>query len=176
MSIEIITVIAIAVFALILFTTEYVSFDIIALLVMASLIITGILTPSQGLSGFSNPATITIGAMFVVSEGIRKTGLLEYLTRLFDKLQNLNRTTAMLIMMGIVSVISAFINNTAVVVVFIPIIITTANKMNLSPSKLLMPLSFASMLGGVCSLIGTSTNILVSSIAKKKGYSRVRNF
>ena len=89
----------------------------------------------------------------------------------FGKLGQLSLSTAMLVIMGMIAVISAFINNTAAVVIFIPVLIATAGRMQESPSKLLMPLSFASMFGGVCTLLGTSTNILVSAIAEDHGIS-----
>jgi len=169
MSIDIIIVFALVLTALILFASEILSFDVVALMIMTLLMYTGILTTDEALSGFSNPATITIGAMFVVSEGIRRTGALEIVGDYFSTLGSLNYWVALALMMLIVAVISAFINNTAAVVIFIPVIMSTAREMGVSPSKLLMPLSFASMFGGVCTLIGTSTNILVSSIAKDNG-------
>ena len=169
MSIDIIIVFALVVIALILFASEILSFDVVALIIMSILMLTGILTTEEGLSGFSNPATITIGAMFVVSEGIRRTGALEIVGNYFSTLGKLNFWVALVIMMVIIGVVSAFINNTAAVVIFIPVIMSTAQEMGVSPSKLLMPLSFASMFGGVCTLIGTSTNILVSSIAEDRG-------
>ncbi|MFW6332507.1 MAG: SLC13 family permease [Thermodesulfobacteriota bacterium] len=169
MPIDIIIVFALVILALILFASEILSFDVVALTIMTILMLTGILTTEEGLSGFSNPATITIGAMFVVSEGIRRTGALEIVGNCFSALGNLNYWFALALMMLIIAVVSAFINNTAAVVIFIPVIMSTAREMGVSPSKLLMPLSFASMFGGVCTLIGTSTNILVSSIAKDNG-------
>ena len=169
MSIDIIIVFSLVLTALILFASEILSFDVVALMIMTLLMYTGILTTDEALSGFSNPATITIGAMFVVSEGIRRTGVLEIAGNYFSVLGSLNYWIALALMMLIIAVISAFINNTAAVVIFIPVIMSTAREMGVSPSKLLMPLSFASMFGGVCTLIGTSTNILVNSIAKDNG-------
>jgi di/tricarboxylate transporter len=169
MSFEMIVVFGLVVLAMGLFISERLSFDMVALLVMSILMLSGILTPREGLSGFSNPATITIAAMFVISDGIKKTGALESIGNYFSRLGRYNYWTALAVMMLIIAVISAFINNTSAVVIFIPIIMSTAAKMKVSPSKLLMPLSFASMFGGVCTLVGTSTNILVSSIAESRG-------
>ncbi len=169
MSIEIIIVFATLIAAIILFTTERVSFDISALIVMSILLFSGILTPREGLSGFSNEATVTIGAMFVLSEGVRRTGALERVGDYFSTLGARNYSLALVLLMGLIGVISAFINNTAAVAIFIPIVLSVGLKLNVSPSKLLMPLSFASMFGGVCTLIGTSTNILVSAIAEQHG-------
>jgi di/tricarboxylate transporter len=169
MPIDTIIVFALVLAALVLFASEIFSFDVVALMIMTLLMYTGILTTDEALSGFSNPATITIGAMFVVSEGIRRTGALEIVGDYFSALGSLNYWIALALMMLIIAVISAFINNTAAVVIFIPVIMSTAREMGVSPSKLLMPLSFAAMFGGVCTLIGTSTNILVDSIARDNG-------
>jgi di/tricarboxylate transporter len=169
MPIDIIIVFTLVLTGLVLFASEIISFDVVALMIMILLMYTGILTTDEALSGFSNPATITIGAMFVVSEGIRRTGALEIVGNYFSALGSLNYWIALALMMLIIAVISAFINNTAAMVIFIPVIMSTAREMGVSPSKLLMPLSFASMFGGVCTLIGTSTNILVDSIAKDNG-------
>lgn len=176
MSIEIIIVFTILIVTIILFTTERVSFDISALIVMSSLLLTGILTPGEALTGFSNEATITIGAMFVLSEGMRLTGALDVIGEFFSRLGQRNYSLALLSMMLVVGVISAFINNTAAVAIFIPIVLVVGLRLNVSPSKLLIPLSFASMIGGVCTLIGTSTNILVSSIAQQHGQAAFSMF
>lgn len=169
MSFEIIFVFVLLALALFLFTTDYVPFDVAALVILVSLLASGILSPKEGLSGFSNPATLTVGAMFILSEGLRRTGLLnrvgDYFTR---KIEN-NFWIGLLQMLLFVSLSSAFINNTAVVVIFIPVMIDIAARIDISPSKLLMPLSFAGIFGGICTLLGTSTNILVSSIAVDRG-------
>ncbi|SMO33891.1 SLC13 family permease [Fodinibius sediminis] len=169
MSFEIIFVFFLLAAALALFSTDYVSFDIAALLIMISLLATGILSPSEGLAGFSNPATLTVAAMFVLSEGLRRTGLLNTIGQLFTERIKENYWGGLIQMLLFISFCSAFINNTAVVVIFIPIVIHIANRIDVSPSKLLMPLSFAGIFGGTCTLIGTSTNILVSSIAQDQG-------
>lgn len=169
MSIEIIFVFLLLILALILFSTEYVSFDVAAIIIMVLLLASGILSPSEGLAGFSNPATVTVAAMFVLSEGLRRTGLLNTIGELFIERINEHYWSGLFQLLIFVSFCSAFINNTAVVVIFIPIVIHIANQIDISPSKLLMPLSFAGIFGGICTLIGTSTNILVSSIAEQQG-------
>lgn len=155
--------------AIVLFTNKRISFDVTSLIIMAILIVSGILSPAEGLSGFSNPATITIACMFILSEGLRNTGALDIVGDYFLHLSRLNYLLALLIIMGGIGLISAFINNTAAVAIFIPVIISLSKDLNVSPSKLLMPLSFAAMFGGVCTLIGTSTNLLVNSIAEENG-------
>ncbi|MCF7803109.1 MAG: anion permease [Candidatus Marinimicrobia bacterium] len=169
MSIDILIVFILLVVATVLFVSERVSFDVTALIIMGTLLISGILTVGEGLSGLSNRATVTIACMFVLSEGVRRTGALSIVSDYFSDLGQRNYWMAMLAMMLVIAVISAFINNTAAVAIFIPVVVGVALDMNESPSKLLMPLSFASMFGGVCTLIGTSTNILVGSIAKDHG-------
>ncbi len=176
MSFEIIFVFVLIVAAMAFFASEVVSFDTVALAVAGLLLITGILTPSEGLSGFSNPATITIGAMFVVSEGVRKTGVLEDVSGYLTGLIKFGFHPLLVILMIVIAFVSAVINNTAAVVIFIPVLMKIAGEMDVSPSKLLMPLSFASMFGGVCTLIGTSTNILVSSIAENSGLAPISMF
>lgn len=150
-----------------LFINKRISFDITSLILLAILMISGILTPKEGLSGFSNPATVTIACMFILSEGLRQTGALDIVGDYFLKLSKLNYQLSIFIIMLVIGVISAFINNTAAVAIFIPVIISLSKDLGKSASKLLMPMSFAAMFGGVCTLIGTSTNLLVDSIARE---------
>lgn len=169
MTFEMIMVFGLILVAMVLFAHDRVPFDLVAMVLMSALMLTGILSVKEGLSGFANPATVTIAAMFALSKGIQKTGALRVVSRYLSKVKTLPLPKATLIIMGIIAIISAFINNTAAVVIFIPVLMTIAARMDTSPSKLLMPLSFASMFGGVCTLLGTSTNILVSSIAADSG-------
>ncbi|MTI86679.1 MAG: SLC13 family permease [Balneolaceae bacterium] len=166
---NIIAVYGLVLLAVVLFVNKRISFDVTSLIVMAFLVVSGILTPSEGLSGFSNPATVTIACMFILSEGLRKTGALDIVGDNFMELGRYNYLLALLVIMGGIGIISAFINNTAAVAIFIPVMISLSKDLQVSPSKLLMPLSFAAMFGGVCTLIGTSTNLLVNSIAEENG-------
>lgn len=168
MTFEIIFVLLLLLLALFLFATEYVSFDVAALIILVSLLASGILTASEGFSGVSNPATITIAAMFVISEGIRRTGILRKAGDFFCNRMEDNFILWLLIMLAFISFASSFMNNTAVIMVFIPIIIDIATRLKISPSKLLIPLSFAGILGGISTLIGTSTNLLVNSILEER--------
>src|SRR6056297_481735 len=154
--------------ALFLFATDYVSFDVAALVILACLLLSGILSPSEGFAGVSSPATITIAAMFVLSEGIRRTGILKTAGDFFCERMRHSFYLWLFIMLIFISFASSFMNNTAVIMVFIPIIIDIASKLNISPSKLLIPLSFAGILGGVSTLMGTSTNLLVNSIMEER--------
>ncbi|REL25040.1 SLC13/DASS family transporter [Rhodohalobacter sp. SW132] len=176
MTFEIAFVLLLIVAATILFVTDYVSYDLVAIIVMVSLLITGILTPREGLSGFSNPATVTVAAMFILSEGVRRTGILNSAGDFFSSRMQENFAYWFLSLLIFIGVISAFINNTAAVAIFIPVMMTISSRVGVSPSKLLIPLSFAGMFGGVCTLIGTSTNILVSSIAVERGMDAIGMF
>lgn len=162
-------VLILLVIAVVLFCTEKLSVDLVALLIMATLLLTGIITPEEGIAGFSNTATVTVGAVFVLSAGLFRTGAVSYIALVFSKIGRRNFWLAFVSMMVVIGVLSAFINNTAVVAIFMPIVLGLARQLKVSASKLLMPMSFASMFGGVCTLIGTSTNILVSSIGERYG-------
>ncbi len=170
-----ITIIVI-ILSIILFATELISIDLVAISGIVALIITGVITPQQGVEGFSNKATITVAFMFILSAALLKTGALQYLAHKLSKSFQSNFTLSLIIMMVLIAVISAFINNTPVVAVFIPVVIQLAHSAGYSPQKILIPLSFASIFGGTCTLVGTSTNILVSGIAKSHGMEEISMF
>jgi len=167
MTIDILIVLIVLSITVFLFIKEYFPVDVVALIVIGILILSGLITPEEGVSGFSNTATVTVAAMFVLSAALFKTGALVTITDKLTTVFKFNFWLGVIILMISVGFISAFINNTPVVAIFIPIIIGLSAKTNHPSSKILMPLSFASMLGGVCSLIGTSTNILVSEAARQ---------
>ncbi|MCB9195431.1 MAG: SLC13 family permease [Flavobacteriales bacterium] len=156
--------------ALILFITGWLTVDIVGLLMILALVLSGVITPEEGVSGFSNNATLTVAFMFVISAAVLKTGALQHFAIRLSKIFQKNFNLGMVLMMLLVAIISAFVNNTPVVAVFIPVIIQIANHSGKSPAKMLIPLSFASIFGGMCTLIGTSTNILVDGILRKEGY------
>lgn len=166
---------AVIVIAFVLFASEKMRVDLVAMLILASLMVVGRFRPGflsldEALSGFSDPATVTIAAMFVLSHGLTRTGVIGWISRRLSSFAPGNDMKLFVAVMAIVGVVSAFINNTATVAVFLPITLVLAQERGISQSKLLMPLSFASIVGGTCTLIGTSTNILVSSLAEKRGY------
>jgi di/tricarboxylate transporter len=169
MTFEIVLVLAILAGAVACFVTERLPVDLVALLVLSALLASRVLTPEQAISGFSSPATVTVAAMFVLSAGLARTGFANLLGRQLARVGRLGLGPALLALMVLIGAVSAFINNTAAVAVFLPVVIGMARDTGISPSKLLIPLSFASMFGGVCTLIGSSTNILVSSIATQHG-------
>jgi di/tricarboxylate transporter len=174
--------------ALALFVTERLPVELVSLLVLGLLLLVAAVGPATGwvdaakwitlpeaLSGFSNPAVVTVAAMLVLSAGLEKTGALATVGQVFIRLGR-HQTVLLTVMMLVVGVVSAFINNTATVAVFLPLVLLVCARHNLPPSRVLIPLSFASQFGGVCTLIGTSTNLLVSSISEKAGAGAFRLF
>jgi len=176
MTLDMIITIIVIVISMILFATEILRVDLVALLIIVSLVISGVISPYEGVQGFSNTATITVAFMFALSAAMLKTGALQFVAHKLSVLFEKNFYLAMGLMMGMIAFISAFINNTPVVAVFIPVIFQIANTAGLDPKKMLIPLSFASIFGGTCTLIGTSTNILVSGIAEKEGLDPISMF
>ena len=163
--------------ATILFVKEWIPYDATALLIVIVLMTTGILTPAEGLSGLASPATVTISAMLVISAALEKSGVLRHMVRAIEALSERHGgLVAQIVLMLIVGVGSAFMNNTAVVAVFIPVVLQLAPRLGRSASQLLMPMSFAAILGGLCTLIGTSTNLAVSSIAERNGLAPIGMF
>lgn len=168
-SIQIFIVLCVLIFVFIAFVKESFSPDIIALSAMAILLISGILTSNEILKVFSNSGPITVGAMFILSAALERTGCIELMGRNISRFAGFSLWSSLLIMMLVVMFASAFMNNTPVVVVMTPLVIMLAKTMKISASKLLIPLSYAAILGGTCTLIGTSTNILVDGIVQSSG-------
>ena len=164
MNVDIIIVLTILALGFILFLTEYFTIDVTALIILSCFFGLGYLNPQEAISGFSNSAVITIGLLFILSSAIQKTGVLEYLVISINKLLQSSKIVGMAIYYVTISIASSLINNTAIVAIFMPVTIRLAHKYRVSPSKMLIPLSYAAILGGTLTLVGTSTNLLVSSI------------
>ena len=155
--------------AVALFLTRALPFEATAALIIATLVLSGILTPGEALSGFSNPAVITIAAMYVLSAGLIRTGALDDLVRLLRAGARENVPLLFLLLGVTVGIGSAFLNNTPIVVMMVPVVLALSRKMHMKPSKLLLPLSYFAILGGTCTLIGTSTNLLVNEVYRAHG-------
>lgn len=176
MTLQIAQVMVVLVAAVGLFAWGRLSVDLVALLVMAVLLLAGLVTPEQGVSGFSSTATVTVGAMFILSAGLYRSGAVNFIGTSITRLGRSSLWVALVLIMVGIGAISAFMNNTAAVAIFLPTVVAAARTLKVSPGRLLMPLSFASMFGGVCTLIGTSTNILVSAIAEEHGLPAIAMF
>ena len=164
MTFEIAFVLGLILLAFILFVTEKFSLDVTALLILTILFLGGFLTIDEAISGFSNPAVITISLLFVLSYALQKTRILEYLIVRINQLVSRSITLGLSVYLLTIALASALMNNTAIVAIFMPVTIRLAHRYHMSPSKLLIPLSYAAIMGGTLTLVGTSTNLLVNSI------------
>jgi di/tricarboxylate transporter len=169
--------------ALISFVWERIPTDMTAIILFGILLVASFLPfdsslPSMEalLAVFSNPAPLAIAALFILSAALEKCGLIDILAKLLEKLTKFGYHGLLVLMIFLVALISAFINNTPVVVIFLPVILTLARKLETPASKLLIPLSYASIFGGVCTLVGTSNNILASGIIHAEGYPPLSMF
>ena len=176
MSLPIVLVFAIIGITIILFVTELFPVDKIAFLIIIALVVLQLTTPEEAISGFSNPAVITILSLMILAVGLEDNGVIQWLTQVIKKLKIVPLLLLTPAFMIISAGISSFISTTAVVIIFIKIINQFVGKSNFSAPKLLMPISFAGILGGSCTLMGTSTNLLVNSIAIKSGVEKFSFF
>jgi di/tricarboxylate transporter len=159
-----------------LLITEKIPIDLTAIGIIVALMLTRVLTPPEAVAGLANPAVITVGAMFLISRGLIRTGTVGFLGQRVIQLSRGKPLLAMLVILVLVTAASAFINNTPVVVLFIPVVMSMCCEFGLSPSKYLIPISFASILGGTCTLIGTSTNLIVSNLSAAYGHGSIGMF
>jgi di/tricarboxylate transporter len=169
MTIEIAIVLFIIGLAFVLFVTEALPIDVTALSILGIMILIGYISPQDAIKGFSNPAVITIAALFILSYSLQKSGVLEYLVLRLLKIGSKSKIFGLIVYLLAIAIASAFVNNTAIVAVFIPITIRVAQKFDVNPSKVLIPLSYAAILGGTLTLVGTSTNLLVNSLLIEMG-------
>lgn len=175
LDLDVIWVILIMIGATVLFITQIFSIEVVSMLVLGSLLALNLVTPEEAVSGFSNPATITVAAMFVLSFSLNRTGVLETVGNQLSKLAK-SPKLLMFMLMAMIGAFSAFMNNTGVIAVFLPLTAVLALKTKIPLSRWLIPISFVSQAGGVSTLIGTSTNLLVNSLYVDRGYAPITMF
>ncbi len=151
------------------FAFEWMPIDATAFTCLGALLVCGLITPEEAIAGFSNPAVITVMMMFILSYGLTSTGLINQFAHRISRISGPTHWRGSTLLLLTSGVLSAFINNTAAVAIFMPVGIQLAKHYRFSPSKILLPLSYVSIMGGTCTLIGTSTNLIVSSISEQSG-------
>lgn len=167
---------AITLGAVVLFAWGRLRIDLVALCVLAVLGLTGLVTPAEAISGFASEATVTVLAMLILAGGLTRTGATAALGRVIGRLAGESRWQVLLGLTVSGAVLSAFVNNTAVVAVLLPLAVKLGQDRGIPPSQLLIPLSYACMAGGTVTLIGTSTNLLVSALATRQGQAPIGMF
>jgi len=166
---EIATVLIILIIALILFISEALRMDLVALLVLCALTVAGVVTPNEAISGFSNAAVITVWAMFILSEGLTRTGIADILGRQVMRVAGRKEIPLIFWIMVISGGLSAFMNNIGVAALMLPVVIDIARRTEIPPSRLLMPLAYGCLLGGLTTLIGTPPNLLIAGALAQGG-------
>ncbi|HLU09904.1 MAG TPA: SLC13 family permease, partial [Oceanobacillus sp.] len=169
MSAEMWITLGILLVAIVLFVTEWLRVDIVALCVLLALMITGILTTEEALAGFSSTSVISIAFLFIVGGAVFQTGLAAMVGDYILKIAGTNETRLLVILMIAIATMSAFISSTGVVALMLPAVISLAHHAKIQPSRLLMPMAFSALLGGSTTLIGTPPNIIVSETLQNAG-------
>ncbi len=176
MTFEIALVLGILAISLILFISEVIRMDLVALLVLCSLAVTGLVSTNDAFAGFSNPAVITVWAMFILSEGLTRTGIADIIGRQVMRLAGRREIALIVVIMITAGVLSAFMNNIGVAALMLPVVVEVARRTRIPPSRLLMPLAYATLLGGLTTMIGTPPNLLVSEAMTQNGYEAFKLF
>jgi di/tricarboxylate transporter len=162
--------------AIVLFITEWLRVDIVALGVVVALMLTGVLTTSEAIAGFSNSVVLIVAALFVVGGAVRLTGLASMIGQRILTVAGDNETRLVMVIMVTAAILSGFISDTGTVAVLLPAIISLSRTANIRPSKLLIPLSYGALLGGATTLIGTTPNIIVTDLLREEGQSTFQFF
>jgi di/tricarboxylate transporter len=169
MSLEIALTLGVLLFAVILFTTEIIRVDLVALIVLVTLVLLGLVAPEQSISGFSNPAVVTTGAVFVLSAGLARTGVAAKLAEQLLRISGKGESRLLAVLMGSTAALSAFILNVGVVAMFLPVTLDIARRTGRSASRLLMPMVQGTAIGGMMVLIGTASNLVVVEFFREAG-------
>ncbi|HRQ23589.1 MAG TPA: SLC13 family permease [Anaerolineales bacterium] len=169
MTFEMWLTLGILLFAIILFVTEWLRVDVVALIVVISLMLAGLLQPAEAIAGFANPVVLTIASLFVIGGAVLQTGLAAMVGNQVLKVAGTNPTRLIVTVMLAVALLSAFMSDTGTVAVLLPAVISLAASARISPSKLLIPLSYGALLGGAATLIGTPPNLIVSDVLRESG-------
>ena len=151
------------------FVSERIPPDVTSLLVLLALLLIGVLAPGEAFFGFSHPATVSVTAMLVLSAAIERTGVLDVVARRLISTTGHSELLFTIAIMVLIGILSAFVNNTAAVAVFIPIVVEVCRRSGFSPGRVLMPMSHAATFGGMCTLVGTSTNLVAHEFVRNKG-------
>jgi di/tricarboxylate transporter len=176
MTYDIALVLGILVVSLILFISEVIRMDLVALLVLGALAITGLVDSNAAFAGFSNSAVITVWAMFILSEGLTRTGIADIIGRQVMRIAGRREFTMILVIMITGAVLSAFMNNIGVAALMLPVVIEVSRRTRIPASRLLMPLAYSTLLGGLTTLIGTPPNLLISESLVLGGYEPFKLF
>lgn len=171
MTFEIALVLGILLVSLILFISEVIRMDLVALLVLGALAVSGLVSADEAFAGFSNSAVITVWAMFILSAGLTRTGIADIIGRQVMRLAGRREIAMIVVIMITAAVLSAFMNNIGVAALMLPVVVDVARRTRIPPSRLLMPLAYATLLGGLMTLIGTPPNLLVSEVMTQNGYA-----
>jgi di/tricarboxylate transporter len=169
MTFSIFLVLALLVAVIVVFSFEWISVDLATLLLLAVLVLTRTLTVQEAFSGFSNEIIIILASIFVLSGALMKGGVLDYLGEAIHRFAGGSKTRILLSVMPLTNFVSAFMNNTTTTAVLTPAVLGLCKRSKVSPGKVLIPLAYASMLGGTCTLIGTSTNVAASAYVRSAG-------
>jgi len=176
MTLDIAIVLIILGISLILFISEVIRMDLVALLVLGALALTGLVTAEEAFDGFSNGAVITVWAMFILSEGLTRTGIADIIGRQVMKLGGRREFSMILVIMITGAVLSAFMNNIGVAALMLPVVVDVARRTRIPASRLLMPLAYSTLLGGLMTMIGTPPNLLISESLKRFGFEPFKLF
>jgi di/tricarboxylate transporter len=160
--------------AILLFVSEKLRVDVVAMIVLSTLVVTGLVTVEEAFSGFASPAVIVVWAVFIVSAGLTRSGVADLIARQVMRLAGRSELRLMVLIMVAVGIMSAFMSNVGAAAILLPAVMSVARKTDIPPSKLLIPLAWASLLGGNVTMIGTPPNILASSILE--GYGGIEPF